>query len=89
MINIFAIATNYFLFSFNRFTKEVVCLYLSAIIEVVVAALTTLLVTEPMGSLNIRSCKVRQLADWYPLLQNPNPNYEGSLHCTQEAVYPL
>ena len=25
----------------------------------------------------------------YFIQQNPNPNYEETLHCTQEAVYPL
>ncbi|KAK4311663.1 hypothetical protein Pmani_016861 [Petrolisthes manimaculis] len=73
----------------RTFTKEVMGLYTSAIIEVGVAAVVTLLVTEPYGSFRIRSCQVRKLADWYPLLHNPNPNYEGVLHCTQEAVYPL
>lgn len=73
----------------RTFTYEVIALYGSAIVEVVAAAVVTLLVTEPIGSFNIRSCKVRKLADWYPLLHNPNPNYEGKLHCTQEAVYPL
>lgn len=74
---------------FFRFTYEVMALYGSAILEVGAAAVVTLLVTEPVGSFKIRSCKVRKLADWYPLLHNPNPNYEGKLHCTQEAVYPL
>ncbi|CAL4227871.1 unnamed protein product, partial [Meganyctiphanes norvegica] len=73
----------------RTFTKEVVTLYGSAILEVAAAAIVTLLITEPVGSLEIRSCEVRSIADWYPLLHNPNPNYEGSLHCTQEAVYPL
>ncbi|XP_068215274.1 JNK1/MAPK8-associated membrane protein [Palaemon carinicauda] len=73
----------------RTFTREVMALYASAVIEVLVAAVVTLLVTEPVGSFSIRSCKVRKLADWYPLLHNPNPNYEGPLHCTQEAVYPL
>ncbi|RZF37763.1 hypothetical protein LSTR_LSTR016201 [Laodelphax striatellus] len=29
------------------------------------------------------------LSDWYTLLHNPNPNFEETIHCTQEAVYPL
>ncbi|XP_069945167.1 JNK1/MAPK8-associated membrane protein isoform X1 [Cherax quadricarinatus] len=73
----------------RTFTREVMALYALAIIEVTIAAVVTLLVTEPYGSFSIRSCKVRKLADWYPLFHNPNPNYEGVLHCTQEAVYPL
>ncbi|XP_042226388.1 JNK1/MAPK8-associated membrane protein-like [Homarus americanus] len=73
----------------RTFTREVMALYVSAIVEVGVAAVVTLLVTEPYGSFNIRSCKIRKLADWYPLFHNPDPNYEGVLHSTQEAVYPL
>ncbi|XP_063603368.1 JNK1/MAPK8-associated membrane protein-like [Penaeus indicus] len=73
----------------RTFTKEVMALYASAVVEVVVAAVATLLITDPVGSFNIRSCTEHGLADWYPLFHNPNPNYEGVLHCTQEAVYPL
>lgn len=42
-----------------------------------------------MGVFEIRSCKALHLSDWYTLLFNPTPNYEETLHCTQEAVYPL
>ncbi|XP_047480874.1 JNK1/MAPK8-associated membrane protein-like [Penaeus chinensis] len=73
----------------RTFTKEVMALYASAVVEVAVAAVATLLITDPVGSFNIRSCTEHGLADWYPLFHNPNPNYEGVLHCTQEAVYPL
>ncbi|MCL4123723.1 UNVERIFIED_CONTAM: hypothetical protein GTU68_039201 [Idotea baltica] len=73
----------------RKFTKEVIILYGIAFLEVSLAAILSLLLFEPRGSFYINSCHVRYLADWYPLLHNPNPNYEGKLHCTQEAVYPL
>lgn len=64
-------------------------LHLSALVEISCASVLTLLLSEPQGSLNVRSCKAKRLSDWYTLLHNPNPNYEETLHCTQEAVYPL
>ncbi|KAK7794477.1 hypothetical protein R5R35_004700 [Gryllus longicercus] len=73
----------------RSFLKEVLCLHLSAVFEIVTAAFLTLLLSDPMGSLNLRSCHVEKLSDWYTLLHNPNPNYSETLHCTQEAVYPL
>ncbi|XP_046422757.1 JNK1/MAPK8-associated membrane protein isoform X2 [Neodiprion virginianus] len=73
----------------RNITKEVVALHLSALVEIVGASLITLQLTEPIGSFNITSCKARRLSDWYTLLHNPNPDYEKTLHCTQEAVYPL
>ncbi|CAD6231814.1 GSCOCG00001599001-RA-CDS [Cotesia congregata] len=69
--------------------KEVIVIHLSALLEIVCASLITLQVTNPVGSFEIRSCRARKLSDWYTLLHNPSPNYENSLHCTQEAVYPL
>ncbi|KAK7904012.1 hypothetical protein WMY93_016619 [Mugilogobius chulae] len=32
-----------------------------------------LLVTEPVGYLSIRSCRVQMLSDWYTMLYNPSP----------------
>lgn len=69
--------------------KEVIALHVSALFEVLTASIITLQLTEPIGSFMIDSCKVKKLSDWYTLLHNPSPNYETSLHCTQEAVYPL
>ncbi|XP_032355730.1 JNK1/MAPK8-associated membrane protein isoform X1 [Etheostoma spectabile] len=54
-----------------------------------VSAVVTLLVTEPVGKLSIHSCRVQMLSDWYTMLYNPSPDYVNTLHCTQEAVYPL
>ena len=53
------------------------------------AAIITLLSNEPYGLFTLKSCPVQTLSDWYTLLHNPNPNYEETLHCAQEAVYPL
>ncbi|XP_066599686.1 JNK1/MAPK8-associated membrane protein [Prorops nasuta] len=69
--------------------KEVIALHLSALFEIIGASLLTLQVTDPIGTFDIRSCKAKRLSDWYTLLHNPSPNYEDTLHCTQEAVYPL
>ncbi|XP_063977517.1 JNK1/MAPK8-associated membrane protein isoform X2 [Diachasmimorpha longicaudata] len=69
--------------------KEVIALHLSALVEIIAASLITLQVTQPIGSFEIQSCRIKRLSDWYTLLHNPSPNYESSLHCTQEAVYPF
>ena len=96
----------------RAFNAEVVALHACALVEVAVAALSTLLLNEPVGSLRITTCGVRHLSDWsvskglvlsasyfaskwtyqnrrYSFLHNPNPNYEETLRCTQEVVYPL
>ncbi|XP_011496481.1 PREDICTED: JNK1/MAPK8-associated membrane protein [Ceratosolen solmsi marchali] len=69
--------------------KEVIVLHLCALFEILAASLITLQLTDPVGSFGINSCKTRKLSDWYTLLHNPSPNYKTTLHCTQEAVYPL
>ncbi|XP_028710991.1 JNK1/MAPK8-associated membrane protein-like [Peromyscus leucopus] len=61
----------------------------SALFECSMAAVVTLLVSNPPGSLSIYSCGVLMLSDWYTMLYNPSPDYITTLHCTQEAVYPL
>lgn len=63
--------------------------HLTALLECGVSAVVTLLLTEPLGVLGIRSCRVQMLSDWYTMLYNPSPDYINTLHCTQEAVYPL
>lgn len=70
-------------------SKEVLALHLCALIEVTVAAILTVVINEPLGKLELISCEVNQLSDWYSFFHNPNPNYEETLHCTQEVVYPL
>ncbi|XP_069494998.1 JNK1/MAPK8-associated membrane protein isoform X2 [Ambystoma mexicanum] len=61
----------------------------TALIECSAAAIITLLVSDPVGVIYIRSCRVKMLSDWYTMLYNPSPDYITTLHCTQEAVYPL
>nr|CAD7402629.1 unnamed protein product [Timema cristinae] len=73
----------------RSFCKEVFALHLSALVETTMAAVLTLLMSEPWGKLEVRSCRTQKLSDWYTLLHNPNPDYADTLHCTQEAVYPL
>lgn len=63
--------------------------HITAMLECGVSAVLTLLVTEPVGILGIRSCRVHMLSDWYTMLYNPSPDYVTTMHCTQEAVYPL
>ncbi|XP_027855918.1 JNK1/MAPK8-associated membrane protein [Xiphophorus couchianus] len=63
--------------------------HITAMLECSVSAVVTLLLTEPVGKLSIRSCRVQMLSDWYTMLYNPSPDYVSTLHCTQEAVYPL
>lgn len=63
--------------------------HITAMLECSVSAVVTLLVTEPVGMFSIRSCRVQMLSDWYTMLYNPSPDYVNTLHCTQEAVYPL
>ncbi|EFX72149.1 hypothetical protein DAPPUDRAFT_216283 [Daphnia pulex] len=73
----------------SQFSWKTFGTHLSAFIETCLSASITLLIHEPFGSLQLRSCAVEQLSDWYTILHNPNPNYEEVLHCAQEAVYPL
>ncbi|XP_062905781.1 JNK1/MAPK8-associated membrane protein isoform X2 [Mobula hypostoma] len=63
--------------------------HVTALLECAVAAIVTLLVNDPIGELKIRSCRVKMLSDWYTMLYNPSPDYITTLHCTQEAVFPL
>ncbi|KAG8228607.1 hypothetical protein J437_LFUL009312 [Ladona fulva] len=73
----------------RSFCKEILILHMSALLEISAASVLTLLLVEPRGEFAIRSCKAEHLSDWYTLFHNPNPNYDETLHCTQEAVFPL
>ncbi|XP_016423069.1 JNK1/MAPK8-associated membrane protein-like [Sinocyclocheilus rhinocerous] len=63
--------------------------HITALFECTAAAIVTLLLNDPVGQLSIRSCEVKVLSDWYTMLYNPSPDYVTTLHCTQEAVFPL
>lgn len=69
--------------------KSVILLHISAFVECSLASLLSLIVVSPIGQLWLYSCGVTQLSDWYTMMKNPKPNYTTTLHCTQEAVYPL
>lgn len=57
--------------------------------ECILSGILTLLFIEPRGRFEVHSCRVRQLSDWYTMFFNPQIRYETTIHCTQEAVYPL
>lgn len=71
------------------FSSSALLQHVTAMLECSTSAVITLLVTEPVGVFGIRSCRVQMLSDWYTMLYNPSPDYINTLHCTQEAVYPL
>lgn len=72
-----------------RFSRKQLILTCCAVVEVIISAIVSILLMEPLGEFRLFSCPVRKFSDWYTLFYNPTPNYEKSLHCTQEAVYPL
>ncbi|KAJ7388143.1 hypothetical protein OS493_039548, partial [Desmophyllum pertusum] len=72
-----------------RERKTIFVLGLSAFVESVLAAIFSLLASKPQGMLTLTSCKSQWIADWYTIFFNPKPDYVNTLHCTQEAVYPL
>ncbi|KRY71040.1 RNA-binding protein 25, partial [Trichinella pseudospiralis] len=61
----------------------------AAFVECIFPAILSLLIVEPKGSLNFYTCGVQKLQDWYPVFYNPVIDYTKTVHCTQEAVYPL
>jgi len=71
------------------FTRGVLILHFSALVETVAAAILTVLIVEPRWTFKIYSCHVQSISDWYTMLHNPSPGYDQMLHCTHEAVYPL
>ncbi|PFX33404.1 JNK1/MAPK8-associated membrane protein-like [Stylophora pistillata] len=73
----------------KRDRKSIFFLCLSAFVESTSAAIFSLLASKPQGSLSLTSCKTKQIADWYTIFFNPKPDYVNTIHCTQEAVYPL
>lgn len=77
------------MYSRCAYSSSALLQHLTALLECGVSAVVTLLLTEPLGVLGIRSCRVQMLSDWYTMLYNPSPDYINTLHCTQEAVYPL
>nr|ACO10195.1 JNK1-associated membrane protein [Caligus rogercresseyi] len=73
----------------RKLTREVLFTHLCAALEVGLSSGLSLLWAEPFGSFSLVSCHYQHLGDWYTALHNPNPNYEETIHCTTEAIYPL
>ncbi|XP_077999887.1 JNK1/MAPK8-associated membrane protein-like [Glandiceps talaboti] len=84
-----ALILNWFFIEFFAKKKRAIILHVSALFECAIAAMVTLLLVDPLGSIKIRSCPITSLADWYTMLFNPSPGYTSTLHCTHEAAYPL
>lgn len=88
---IVSLGLNWFFIDFTnkRKSSQLLILHGSALLEALVSGVCALLVVNPVGNLDITSCPVTQLSDWYTLVYNPTPDYVTVIHCTQEAVYPL
>jgi len=72
-----------------KLTKEIVILHVSALLETALAAVASVLLSDPIGQFKLSSCGVKKLSDWYPIFYNPVPNYEEKIYCTREVVFPL
>lgn len=53
------------------------------------ASILAVLSFKPYGTLTLTTCQATSVSDWYSILHNPTPYYRETLHCSQEAVYPL
>lgn len=69
--------------------KKTLLQHLCALAEVSTGTLAAILLLSPTGVIMLHVCSPQALSDWYTLLHNPQPDYKETLHCTQEAVYPL
>ncbi|QQP35259.1 JNK1-associated membrane protein, partial [Caligus rogercresseyi] len=63
----------------RKLTREVLLTHLCAALEVGLSSGLSLLWASPLVI----------FSHWYTALHNPNPNYEETIHCTTEAIYPL
>ncbi|PIK62662.1 putative JNK1/MAPK8-associated membrane protein [Apostichopus japonicus] len=80
---------NFFFTEMFAKKANVILLHVSSILESIIAAVLALLVVDPKGRMNLNTCRVKRLSDWYTMFKNPQPSYSVTLHCTQEAVFPL
>jgi len=87
VLNLYAISAFHDNCMTNRLT--VWLLYISAILETLISFIILVLLLDPQGELNIRTCKVQSIKDWYTVFFNPVPDYLTTHRCTVEAVYPL
>ncbi len=73
----------------RKLTFDVLALHSIVLFENLFSLLITLLLIEPFGTFEVKSCSPKRLSDWYTLFFNPSPDYKNTIYCTQEAVYPL
>jgi len=73
----------------RKLTYDVLALHWIVLFENLLSLLITLLLVEPFGTFEVKTCSPKQLSDWYTLFFNPSPDYKNTIYCTQEAVYPL
>lgn len=58
-------------------------------LEVMIASVVASLLQTPVGEIAMHSCGMSQISDWYPYLHNPRPRSTYTLHCANEAAFPL
>lgn len=75
--------------AFHSSHRRVWFLHASALLESVTSFISMVLLFEPIGSFQLYKCGVKSIKDWYTVFFNPKPMYLSTIHCTQEAVYPL
>ncbi|KAL5254856.1 hypothetical protein ACHWQZ_G014335 [Mnemiopsis leidyi] len=69
-----------------RSTSKWICVTL---LETMVAAFLTLILSDPHGQLQLYGCGVRSFLDWYSVFQNPSEKFVETIYCDSEVVYPL
>jgi hypothetical protein len=72
-----------------RSAKQLVLIESSILLECILSSIITCLVFEPVGSMELVSCGMSRLSDWYPALYNPVLRHGDSMHCVNEVSYPL
>ncbi|GMS81327.1 hypothetical protein PENTCL1PPCAC_3502, partial [Pristionchus entomophagus] len=63
--------------------------HLCIFIECSLAAVASLLVYEPYGSLQLHGCKPTRIKQWYTWMHNPTVRFAKTIPCAHEVVYPL
>lgn len=73
----------------RQLTCDIIIMHFLALIESVFALIITLIIIPPIGYLNIKSCSIKSLSDWYTLFFNPSIDFKTTVRCTQEAAFPF
>ncbi|GMR59829.1 hypothetical protein PMAYCL1PPCAC_30024 [Pristionchus mayeri] len=63
--------------------------HLCILVECSLAAVASLLVFEPFGSLELHGCKATRIKQWYTWMHNPRVRFAKTIPCAHEVVYPL